>query len=340
MVLSVDGAGRIRARSRSRATASSGPRPRRPWTGRTRRPIPVAMTTRPGPTAVLDGGHHLPLPGERAQQRGHWADPSVSRPRARRGRRRRLRAAATYPLKAHRWPSAMAPTSHTWAAHDAAVQAGRGRGRGPAGAAGTGCCASARGLAGPYWLPAASVTVTGAVTDVPQAPGVPGDFGTTDLQGRVVLGWTCADHGRARDRLPPVAAGRARGPASVLTDDVLDGGRARGHTDTNVTAGTTYRYRLQAQSADGPRGAHGGAGRRGRGGPARAAGGARRRWWWRRWRPGTAQLFWEPVAEATGYDGGGAAVVAFRRRPRLRVGGGAGDGDLHAADRGRRARPR
>ena len=87
-----------------------------------------------------------------------------------------LLATATYPLTAHRWPVATAPTSHTWTAHDAAVQLevlaqGAGGGgwyrvlrRGESG--------------GPFWLPAASVTVTGATTALPQAPGVPGVFST------------------------------------------------------------------------------------------------------------------------------------------------------------------
>ena len=206
-----------------------------------------------------------------------------------------LRATATYPLTAHRWPSAMAPTSHTWTAHDALVKLDV-VGQGAGGGGWYRVLRFGQGAAGPYWLPAASVTVTGAVTDVPQAPGVPGDFGTTDLQGRVVLGWSAPTTGGT------VTGYRlwrqvGEGASSVLTDS-LDAA-ALTHTDTNVTAGTTYRYRLQAQSATG----HGvrtealdavvAAPPAPPAAPdyvvvAQVA-------------AGVAQLFWDPVAEATGY---------------------------------------
>ena len=207
-----------------------------------------------------------------------------------------LLATATYPLKAHRWPAASAPTSHSWDTHDAAARldvAGQGAG----GGGWYRVLRFGQGASGPYWLPAASVTVTGATADVPQAPGVPGDFGTTDLQGRVVLGWSAPTTGGAVTgyrlwRQAGEGAWAALG--AVLAADAL------AHTDTDVTAGTTYRYRLQAQSATGygvrtaaldavvaaP--------------PAPPAG------------PGyfavaqvaagTAQLAWDPVAEATGYE--------------------------------------
>ena len=55
-----------------------------------------------------------------------------------------LKAGAAYPLTARRWPAAEAPATHTWAAHDAHGRRWTSRRRGPAGAAGTGCCASAR----------------------------------------------------------------------------------------------------------------------------------------------------------------------------------------------------
>ena len=207
-----------------------------------------------------------------------------------------LLSTATYPLKAHQWPAATAPTSHTWTAHDAMVKLDV-VGQGAGGGGWYRVLRFGQGASGPYWLPAASVTVTGATADVPQAPGVPGDFGTTDLQGRVVLGWSAPTTGGTVTgyRLWRQAGeGTWAALGAVLAADVL------AHTDTDVTAGTTYRYRLQAQSAAGhgvrtealdavvaappaPPAAPDGVV------VAQVA-------------VGVAQLFWEPVAEATGYE--------------------------------------
>ena len=207
-----------------------------------------------------------------------------------------LLATATYPLTAHPWPAATAPVSHTWSAHDASVQlevAGQGAG----GGGWYRVLRFGQGAGGPYWLPAAAVTVTGATANLPQVPGTPGDLRTTDLQGRVVLAWSAPTTGGT---VTGYRLWRQTGEAAwvvlgdVLAADVLT------HTDTGVTAGTTYRYRLQAQSAVGygvrtaalsavvaappvppavP--AYAGA--------AQVA-------------ATTAQLFWDPVAAATGYE--------------------------------------
>ena len=242
----------------------------------------------------LDGGtrYHYRVSARNSVGTGDPSDDTegTTRPQA------ALRATATYPLTAHRWPAATAPTSHTWETHDAMASldvAGQGAG----GGGWYRVLRFGQGASGPYWLPAASVTVTGATADVPQAPGVPGDFGTTDLQGRVVLGWSAPTTGGA------VTGYRlwrqvGEGAWAVLTA-ALDAA-ALGHTDTDVTAGTTYRYRLQAQSAAG----HGVRTEAldaavaappvppavpGYVGVAQVA-------------AGVAQLAWDPVAEATGYE--------------------------------------
>ena len=71
-----------------------------------------------------------------------------------------LKADAGYPLETRAWPAAEAPATHTWTAHDATVAldiVGR--------VAGTeGWYRVLRfgaGADGPYWLPAAAVTVAG-----------------------------------------------------------------------------------------------------------------------------------------------------------------------------------
>ena len=84
-----------------------------------------------------------------------------------------LLATATYPLSAHQWPAATAPVTHTWAAHDAAIKLDLVA----QGAGGGGWYRALRfgqAAAGPYWLPASAVTVSGSTTDLSQAPGGPG----------------------------------------------------------------------------------------------------------------------------------------------------------------------
>ena len=231
----------------------------------------------------------------RARNRVGPGDPSAAA-KARTRPQLALKADATYPLQARAWPAADAPVSHTWSAHDATVSldiAGQGAGGG----------GWYRGLrfgqaaGGPYWLPAGAVTVTGATTAVPQAPGAPGDFRTTDLQGRVALAWRAPMTGGT---VTGYRLWRQTGAAAwAMLAEALDAATLT-HTDTAVSAGTTYRYRLQAQSGAGygvrttavdaavtappsppvaP--AHVGA--------AQVA-------------ATTAQLFWDPVAEATGHD--------------------------------------
>ncbi len=230
-----------------------------------------------------------------ARNRVGPGDPSAAA-KARTRPQLALKADATYPLQARAWPAADAPVSHTWSAHDATVSldiAGQGAGGG----------GWYRGLrfgqaaGGPYWLPAGAVTVTGATTAVPQAPGAPGDFRTTDLQGRVALAWRAPMTGGT---VTGYRLWRQTGAAAwAVLAEALDAATLT-HTDTAVSAGTTYRYRLQAQSGAGygvrttavdaavtappsppvaP--AHVGA--------AQVA-------------ATTAQLFWDPVAEATGHD--------------------------------------
>ena len=207
-----------------------------------------------------------------------------------------LVATATYPLTAHQWPVATAPVSHTWSAHDASVQlevAGQGAG----GGGWYRVLRFGESASGPYWLPATAVTVTGATTAVPQAPGAPGDLRTTDLQGRVVLAWSAPATGGT---VTGYRLWRQTGEAAwAVLADSLDAA-ALAHTDTAVTAATTYQYRLQAQSAAGygvrtaavsaavtappvP--------------PATSAYVAAAQV-----AATTVQLFWDPVAGATGYE--------------------------------------
>ena len=99
-----------------------------------------------------------------------------------------LRVTATYPLTAHAWPAATAPVTQTWSAHDAQVVLDLTA----QGAGGDGWYRALRfgqAARGPYWLPARAVTVTGATSDLPQAPGAPVDLQTTETQGQVTLIW-------------------------------------------------------------------------------------------------------------------------------------------------------
>ena len=158
-----------------------------------------------------------------------------------------LLAAATYPLTAHAWPAATAPTSHTWTAHDAAARLDV-VGQGPGGGGWYRVLRFGQGASGPYWLPAAAVTVTGSVTDVPEAPGVPGSLEALETHSRVVLTWQGPATG---GYVTGYRLWRQVGEAawSVLTD-TLDG-VAYEYTDSDVAIGSSYQYRLQAQSEAG-----------------------------------------------------------------------------------------
>ena len=158
-----------------------------------------------------------------------------------------LLATASYPLTAHAWPERAAPVTHTWDAHDAATQLDLvGQVSGTAG--------WYRGLrfgesgSGPYWLPAAAVTVTGATTEVPAAAGVPGALAATAAHDRVTLSWTAPATGGAVTgyRLwRQTGTGAMTVLGSDLAADVLT------HTDRDVTLSTAYQYRLQALAAAG-----------------------------------------------------------------------------------------
>ncbi len=207
-----------------------------------------------------------------------------------------LLASASYPLTARQWPATPAPVTHTWDTHDAAVHLDL-VGQGAGGGGWYRALRFGQAARGPYWLPAPAVTVAGATTDLPQVPDVPGDFQTPQLQGQVTLSWSAPATGGA---VTGYRLWRQTGEAawSVLTDTLA--ATARTYTDSTVTAGTTYQYRLQAQAAAGY-------GVRTAALPAAVTA------------PPvapalptdivvtqvaatTAQLFWEPVAGASGYD--------------------------------------
>ena len=155
-----------------------------------------------------------------------------------------LNATATYPLTAHAWPLATAPVTHTWTAHDATVALDV-RGQAP------GWWRVVRygqGASGPYWLPARAATVTGTTTDLPAAPGVPGDLALQASHDRVTLTWTAPPTGG------PVTGyrlWRQSGEAAFSVVETALAAAALSHTDTTVSASTAYQYRLQAVSAAG-----------------------------------------------------------------------------------------
>ena len=158
-----------------------------------------------------------------------------------------LLTTASYPLTAHQWPVATAPVSHTWSTHDAALKldvAGQGAG----GGGWYQVLRFGQTASGPYWLPATAVMVTGATTDVPQAPGVPGDLQTTDTQGQVTLTWTAPTMGGT---VTGYRLWRQTGEDAWVALDISLAADALTYTDTTVTADTTYQYRLQAQATVG-----------------------------------------------------------------------------------------
>ncbi len=158
-----------------------------------------------------------------------------------------LLSTAPYPLQARAWPATEAPVTHTWDRHDATVHldvAGQ--------VAGTG--GWWRGLRfsqaarGPYWLPAAAVTVTGATPHVPAAPGRPTALAATATHDSVTLTWTAPTTGGT---VTGYRLWRQTGTAAwtVLRDGLPATPRA--YTDTGLASVTPYRYRLQARSAAG-----------------------------------------------------------------------------------------
>ncbi len=158
-----------------------------------------------------------------------------------------LAATATYPLTAHRWPETTAPVSHTWTTRDAAAVLDV-AGQGPGGGGWYRVLRFGKSAAGPYWLPAAAVAVTGAATGVPQAPGAPGNPTATASADTVTLTWTAPASGGT---VTGYRLWRQAGTTAwtVLTDTLA--ADARTHTDTGLAADTAYRYRLQARSAAG-----------------------------------------------------------------------------------------
>ena len=155
-----------------------------------------------------------------------------------------LNATATYPLTAHAWPLATAPVTHTWTAHAATVALDV-RGQAP------GWWRVVRygqGAAGPYWLPASAATVTGTTTDLPAAPGVPGDLALQASHATVTLTWTAPATGGT---VTGYRLWRQTGEAAFSVQADALAAAALSHTDPTVTASTAYQYRLQAVSAAG-----------------------------------------------------------------------------------------
>ena len=158
-----------------------------------------------------------------------------------------LLATAPYPLTAHQWPAATAPVTHTWNAHDAQVVLDL-TAQGAGGGGWYRALRFGQGASGPYWLPARAVAVSGTTSALPQTPGSPGDLQTTDTQGQVTLTWTAPPTGG------PVTGYRLWRQSGEADFAVLGSelsAAARTHTDTPVTAGSSYQYRLQARSAAG-----------------------------------------------------------------------------------------
>ena len=218
------------------------------------------------------------------------AAPGTTRPQL------TLLATATYPLTAQQWPAATAPVTQTWVAYDATVQLDL-VGQGAGGGGWYRALRFGASAGGPYWLPANAVIVSGTTTDLPQVPDGPGDFQTSNLQGQVTLTWTAPPTGGT---VTAYRLWRQTGEAAwtVLGSELS--AAARTYTDTTVTADSTYQYRLQAQSAAGY-GMRTAAVTAAVTAPpvapappayvAVAQVGAT-----------TAQLFWDPVAGATGYE--------------------------------------
>ena len=193
---------------------------------------------------AADTVYHYRVTGHNA---AGWGPPSLAaegrtRPQA------TLLSTAAYPLTAHAWPAAAAPATHTWAAPDAAARLDvAGQTGGPNGWYRVLRFGEADG---PYWLPAAAVRVTGAVTGVPAAPGVPGNLAMPEITDTTaILTWTAPATGGT---VTGYRLWRQTGAAdfAVLGDDLA--AEVLTFTDTGLAASTGYRYRLQALSAGGP----------------------------------------------------------------------------------------
>ena len=207
-----------------------------------------------------------------------------------------LLATATYPLSAHQWPAATAPVTHTWAAHDAAIKLDLVA----QGAGGGGWYHGLRfgqAARGPYWLPANAVIVSGTTTALPQTPGAPGDLQTSNLQGQVTLTWTAPPTGGT---VTGYRLWRQTGEAAWTGLGSELSAATRTYTDSTVTAGTTYQYRLQARAAAGYGVRTAAVTAAVTAAPVAPAPPAY--FGVAQIAATTAQLFWDPVAGATGYD--------------------------------------
>ncbi len=160
-----------------------------------------------------------------------------------------LLATAPYPVMAHQGPAATAPVTHTWLTHDAAVRLDL-----VAQAAGGSWWRVLRfghSASGPYWLPAAAVTVTGSTTDVPAVPDAPTALTaqpTADSQ--MELRWVAAATGG------PVTGYRIERSADVLprvwTEMLADSGSpAVTWRDRGLDASTVYHYQVTGRNAEG-----------------------------------------------------------------------------------------
>ena len=158
-----------------------------------------------------------------------------------------LNTQATYPVTARAWPAAEAPATQTWDAHDATVQldvVGQVSGT-------DGWWRALRfgeSASGPYWLPGSAVTVTGTVTAVPAAPGLPTALAAAATHEIVTLTWTAPATGS------PVTGYRIwrRTGMEAFTSLEMDPEHtAATYTDLDLEAATAYQYRVQALSAAG-----------------------------------------------------------------------------------------
>ncbi len=158
-----------------------------------------------------------------------------------------LKATAPYPLKAYQWPATTAPVTHTWTAHDTTVSLDMvGQVSGPNGW--WRVLRFGEAASGPYWLPTDATTVTGSTTSLPQAPDTPGTLKATATHDTVALTWTAPTTGGT------VTGYRlwrqtGTGTLAILGNDLA--ADALTHTDTGLTAETTYQYRVQALAAAG-----------------------------------------------------------------------------------------
>ena len=194
---------------------------------------------------AADTVYHYRVTGHNA---AGWGPPSLpaegrTRPQV------ALLATAAYPLTAHAWPETAAPTTHTWAVHDAAVTLDV-VGQVPGLDGWYRVLRFGAEATGPYWLPAASVNVAGVVTGVPEVPGVPGDLAVAAVTDTTVtLTWTVPATGGA---VTGYQLWRQTGSEAFAPVGETLAAEALMHTDTGLTLSTGYRYRLQALSAGGP----------------------------------------------------------------------------------------